>query len=394
MAHHRYLIVGGGMAADAAARGIRELDPDGPIALLGEEPDPPYARPPLSKKLWAGKDPETIWRRTEEVPGVDLLLGRRATAIDLAAKRVSDADGDEHGFDRLLLATGGRPRRLSNADDGVIYFRSLDDYRRLRALATPDQRIAVVGGGFIGSEIAAALAGQGCKVTLLFPDPGISSRLFPADLAEFLAGYYREHGVEVLSGEQVSGVRRHGEGFEVETRSGRRREVDAVVAGLGIEPNVELAKDAGLAVDDGVVLDANLRTTHRDVFAAGDVARFEAPALGRLMRVEHEDNALTMGRAAGRAMAGDETPYRHLPFFYSDLFDLGYEAVGELDARHETRADWQEPFRRGIVAYVKDDRIRGLLLWNTWDKVDAARALIGTPAPPTMAELRERLGAS
>jgi NADPH-dependent 2,4-dienoyl-CoA reductase/sulfur reductase-like enzyme len=395
MAHHRYLIVGGGMAADAAARGIRELDPEGPVALLGEEPDPPYARPPLSKKLWAGKDPETVWRRTGDVPGVELLLGRRVTTLDLTAKRVRDAAGGEHGFDRLLLATGGRPRELPFADDGVIYFRTLADYRRLRGLAAPGRRVAVIGGGFIGSEIAAALVGQGCRVTLLFPDAGISSRIFPADLAGFLVGYYRDHGVEVLAGEQVTGVRRRGDEFEVETRSGQRLVVDAVVAGIGLEPNVELARDAGLAVDDGIVVDDRLRASPPDVFAAGDVARFAAPALGRRMRVEHEDNALTMGRAAGRAMAGDDTPYRHLPFFYSDLFDLGYEAVGELDARRETRADWAEmPFRRGIVAYVEDERIRGLLLWNVWDKVPAARALIGEAMPPTMAELRERLGAS
>src|SRR6185503_11441760 len=184
--HHRYLIVGGGMTADAAARGIRELDTDGPIAILGDDPNPPYARPPLSKKLWFGKDPQTIWRRTEEVASVELLLGRRATALDVAGKVVRDANGGEHGFDKLLLATGGRPRRLPFADDGVIYFRTFDDYQRLRDLAAPGRRIAVIGGGFIGSEIAAALATQKCEVTMLFPDPSIGTRIYPADLASFL----------------------------------------------------------------------------------------------------------------------------------------------------------------------------------------------------------------
>ena len=386
MASARYLIVGGGMAADAAARGIHELDATGSIALLGEEPDAPYARPPLSKGLWAGKPLDTVWRRTGELPGVELLLGRRAVALDLAAKRVRDDAGAEHAFERLLLATGSRPRRLPFGED-VVYFRTRRDYHRLRDLASPGRRLAVVGGGFIGSEIAAALARSGCAVTLLFPEAGIGARLFPADLAEFLVGYYREHGVEVLPGEQVTAIERRGARQEVATRSGQRRTVDGVVAGIGVEPDVELARGAGLAIGDGILVDAHLRTSHPDVWAAGDVASFESPALGRRLRVEHEDNAVTMGRAAGRAMAGDQEPYTHLPAFYSDLFDLGYEAVGELDPRLETVAAWEEPFRRGVVAYATDGRVRGLLLWNTWGKVDAARAAIGSTVGDALAAL-------
>jgi NADPH-dependent 2,4-dienoyl-CoA reductase/sulfur reductase-like enzyme len=169
--------------------------------------------------------------------------------------------------------------------------------------------------------------------------------------------------------------------------------VDAVVAGLGIVPDTDLARTAGLTVDDGILVDARLRTSHPDVFAAGDVARFAAPALGGTLRVEHEDNAVSMGRAAGRSMAGDATPYAHLPSFYSDLFDLGYEAVGETDPRGETVADWKEPFREGVVYYLRDGRVRGVLLWNTWGQVDAARALIAAPGPFAAADLRGRLPA-
>ena len=391
MASSRYLIVGAGLTADAAVRGIREVDPDGPITLLGDEPDPPYARPPLSKKLWAGKEESTVWRHTEEVPGVELRLGRRAVQLDPAAGLVRDDEGGEHGFDRLLLATGGRPRRLPFGGDDIVYFRTFRDYRRLREAARPGRRFAVIGGGFIGSEVAAALAGQECEVTLLFPDKGIGTRIFPAELASFLVRHYREHGVDVRPGEEVVGVERRDGRHEVRTRSGWSGTFDGVVAGIGIEPNVELARDAGLAVDDGIVVDERLRASHPDVFAAGDVARFEAPALGKRIRVEHEDNALTMGKAAGRSMAGDATPYEHLPFFYSDLFELGYEAVGELDARLETFADWQEPFRKGVVYYLADGRVRGVLLWNTWDQVDAARALIAEPGPLRPADLRGRI---
>jgi 3-phenylpropionate/trans-cinnamate dioxygenase ferredoxin reductase subunit len=391
MPHYRYLIIGGGMAADAAVRGIRELDPDGVIGLVGAEPDPPYSRPPLSKALWKGEPFESVWRNTAEA-GVELHLGRVAKALDLAARRVRDDQGGEYSFDKLLLATGGTPRRLGFGGDEVIYFRTLEDYRRLRALAHPGKSFAVIGGGFIGSEIAAALALQGCRVTMFFPDPGIGARIFPADLAGFLNGYYAEHGAEPRPGESVTGLRRSGSGMVVESGNGTAVTVDAVVAGIGITPNTGLAASAGLRVEDGIVVDQHLMTSHPDVFAAGDVARFEAPVLSTTLRVEHEDNALTMGRAAGRAMAGDPAPYTHLPFFYSDLFDLGYEAVGEMDPRGRVVTDWKEPFREGVVYYLSAGRVRGALLWNTWGQVDAARALIGEPGPFEKKDLVGRIG--
>lgn len=380
MPHYRYLIIGGGMAADAAVRGIRELDRDGAIGLVGAEPDPPYSRPPLSKALWKGEPLESVWRNTAEA-GVEMHLGRTAAELDPAARRVRDERGGEYSFEKLLLATGGTPRRLGFGAEEVIYFRTLGDYRRLRALAQPGKSFAVIGGGFIGSEIAAALAMQGCRVTMFFPDPGIGARLFPADLAGFLNGYYAEHGAEPRPGESVTGLRKNGSGMVVETGSGTAVTVDAVVAGIGITPNTGLAASAGLRVEDGIVVDQHLMTSHPDVFAAGDVARFEAPVLSTTLRVEHEDNALTMGRAAGRAMAGDTAPYTHLPFFYSDLFELGYEAVGEMDPRGRVVADWKEPFREGVVYYLSGGRVRGALLWNTWGQVDAARALIAEPGP-------------
>ncbi len=388
--HYSYLILGGGMAADAAARGIRELDAKGGIGLIGAEADEPYSRPPLSKALWKGEAFDTVWRKTSEA-GVSFHLGRRATTLDPDRKRVLDDHGAEYTYDKLLLATGGTPRRLPFGGDSVIYFRTLEDYRRLRAMAGPGRTFVVIGGGFIGSEIAAALSMQGCKVTMLFPEDGIGARLFPADLARFLVEYYGEKGVDVRPGEQVTDVSRNGAKVVVETKGGTRLTVDAVVAGIGIAPNLDLAKAAGLEVEDGVVVDDHLRTSKSDVYAAGDVARFTAPALGVRMRVEHEDNALTMGHAAGRAMAGDTSPYAHLPFFYSDLFELGYEAVGEMDPRGELLSDWKEPFREGVVYYLSGGRVRGVLLWNTWGQVDAARALIADPGPFRATDLVGRL---
>jgi len=390
MTHYPYLIVGGGMTADAAARAIRESDATGGVGLISAEPHPPYARPPLSKGLWKG-DPEAgIWKGTETA-GVDLRLGRRVAAIDTKEKTVTDERGDTVTYGKLLLATGGTPRRLPLDTEQIIYFRTYDDYRRLRTLANERLRFAVLGGGFIGSEIAAALKTAGRSVVMLVPEEGISARVFPADLSRFLVGYYREQGVEVLTGEGLAGLTPRAGTVIVRTTSGQEIPVDVIVAGLGIQPNVDLAEQAGLRVDNGIVVDELLGTSTPDVFAAGDVANFFNPALGTRMRVEHEDNANTMGAAAGRAMAGQGTPYTHLPSFYSDLFAHGYEAVGELDPRLDTVADWKEPFREGVIYYLKDGRVRGVLLWNTWGQVDAARALIAEPGPFRTENLKGRL---
>jgi NADPH-dependent 2,4-dienoyl-CoA reductase/sulfur reductase-like enzyme len=365
-----YLIVGGGMTAAAAARGIREVDAKGTITILGDEAHRPYARPPLSKALWQGKPEESVWL---ELPaGVEVLTGRRAAGIDRAAHQVRDERGDAHPYRKLLLATGGSPRKLPYGEGRIVYFRTLDDYRGLRALE--GARVTVIGGGFIGSEIAAALAQNGKKVTMIFPETGICARAFPAALTDFVTDYYRKKGVEVLAGEGVKGV----DANSVQTAGGRRIEADAIVAGIGIAPNVALAQQAGVSVNDGIEVNEALQTNDPDIFAAGDVARFHSPALGRRVRVEHEDNANTMGAAAGRSMAGAPTKYEHLPFFYSDLFDLGYEAVGDLDSRLQIEADWKVQFREGVVYYLAEGRVRGVLLWNTWGQVDNARPLIGT----------------
>jgi len=375
MRSYRYLVVGAGMAGDAVCNGIREKDADGSIALVGEEPHPPYKRPPLTKGLWSGGDEGKIWRDVER-HGAHLVLGRRIVAIDPAEHTARDDAGDEYAYERLVLATGGSPRRLGGDDADVVYFRTLDDYRQLRALSDGGARVLVVGGGFIGSEIAAALRSQGRDVTMVFPEEGIGRRLFPPALSDFVTQYYRDKGVDVRTGAAFESA----DGF------------DAVVAGLGIVPSTELAEAAGLPVDNGIVVDDHGRVGG-DVFAAGDVARFPVPALGRTMRVEHEDHANTHGRVVGANAAGADARYDHLPFFYSDLFDLGYEAVGELDSRHATVEAWIEPNRKGVVAYVDDaSRPRGFLLWNVWDKVELARELIRGGQPVGEGALRELAG--
>jgi 3-phenylpropionate/trans-cinnamate dioxygenase ferredoxin reductase subunit len=387
MQHSRYLIVGGGLTADGACKGIREVDPDGTIVLVGEEPHAPYARPPLSKALWKGEAENTIWRGTEELV-VELRLGRRIVALDLQERVATDAEGQRYHYERLLLATGGRPRRLPFGDD-VIYFRTLDDFRRLRTLADRGSQFVVIGGGFIGSEIAAALALTGCPVTMVFPEPGIAARILPAELSTKLNDYYRNRGVELLPGASVAGIERD----RITLADGRTLEADAVVAGIGIEPNVELAAEAGLPVTNGIVVDALGRVGGRgDVFAAGDVARFPVPVLGGDLRVEHEDHAKSHGRRVGANMAGAAEPYDHLPFFYSDLFDLGYEAVGELDSRMQTIVELGELGDEGLVYYLDEEGSpRGVLLWNLFGHVDEARELIYAGQPIRPGALAERV---
>jgi len=387
-----YLIIGGGMAGDAAAKAIRAEDASASIGLVSAESAPPYERPPLSKALWKGdRSLESIDLGTAAT-GACLHLGRRVQALDPAARRASDDQGDAYRYGRLLLATGATPRQLPlEANDRVIHFRTVEDYRRLRSHAVAGAHIAVVGGGFIGSELAASLNGVGCRVTMLFPGGSIGSGRYPSTLAAFLDGYYRERGVELLCGVKVVGGSAGENDVELVLSDGRRLRVDAVVAGLGVVPDTALASQAGLAVEDGVVVDAQLRTSDPHIWAAGDMASFFNPALGRRLRVEHENAAVEMGAHAGRAMAGKGGEYTTLPYFYSDLFDLGYEAVGLLDARLQQVQDWSEPHRKGVVYYLDGGRVRGVLLWNVWGQVDAARALVAQAGPIDRESLRGRI---
>jgi 3-phenylpropionate/trans-cinnamate dioxygenase ferredoxin reductase component len=393
MTNYDHLIVGGGMTAAAAADGIREVDASGSIGIVSAEPEPPYNRPPLSKGLWKGDRLDTIWRHMNgEQP--KLHLGCTIKKIVPEKKQVIDTAGGVFSYRNLLLATGGTPRRLPFNDEEIIYFRTLSDYQRLRGLAETGRRFAIIGGGFIGSEIAAALAANGKSVVLIFPGQEIGERLFPHQLAAYVSSVYRQKGVELLAGEKITSSEARGKQRILKTGSGREIIVDAVIAGIGIQPNIELPKAAGVGTANGILVDELLRTSVPGIYAAGDVAEFYNRALEKRMRVEHEDNANSMGRQAGRNMAGLSEPYDHLPSFYSDMFELGYEAVGELDSGLETFADWKRPNDQGVVYYLRHGRVRGVLLWNVWGQVEAARELIAQPGPFSAEDLRGRLPAN
>lgn len=394
MPNYTYLIVGGGMTAASAVAGIRESDHAGTIGVITSEAHQPYDRPPLSKALWKGDPVDSIWRPVDG-GGTTSHPGRTVQSLDRGKREIIDDQGTSYTYDKLLLATGCTPRRLPFGGDQILYFRTVDDYERLRGMTDRSKRFAIIGGGFIGSELAAALADIGKEVVMMFPDAGIGSRMYPPDLAKYLVGLYREKGVEVLAGATVTGceLRDRTSVLKVKLEAGGEREVevDGVVAGIGAEPNVELARTAGLTVDDGIRVDSSLCTSDSRIYAAGDVASYHDASLNVWRRVEHADNATTMGGFAGVAMSGRTVSYDHLPFFYSDFFDLGYEAVGEVDSRLQMVADWKVPFREGVIYYLRDGHVRGVLLWNVWGQVDAARRLIGSGNSFRSDELKGRL---
>lgn len=390
MPHYKYLIIGGSMAADAAVKSIRIIDPDGSIGLIGSESVPPYKRPPLTKSLWKDKPVESIWLSTAHY-NVEMHLGRSAVDLDISGKRVTDNESAEYSFDKLLLATGGSPRTLPLDPEKIIYYRTFSDYEKLRTLANTGEHFTVIGGGFIGSEIAAALAMNGRKVTMIFPEDSIGQRVYPPEVSSYLNEYYEDRGVEIIERDSIVGLEDRAHKIVMKTQNGAEIITDGLVAGIGITPNVQLAQSAGIKITNGIHVDDLLRTNHPDIFAAGDVAEFYNQSLKKHIRVEHEDNAVTMGAYAGKNMTGEMAAYHHLPYFYSDLFDLGYEAVGELDSRLDVYIDWKEPFKEGVIYYLKDGRVRGVLLWNVWDKIPTARELIVQPGPFTPDDLHERI---
>ena len=360
--------------------GIRKTDPDGTIALFSMEPYKPYNRPPLTKGLWNGKDIEGIMRPIEKYD-VDLFLETRVKEINRDEKWILTENEEKIKYQKLLIATGGDPIQMPDTPDGVISYRTRADFEELKEHTKTKQNFSVIGGGFIGSEITAALTKNEKQVTMIFPEIGISGLLFPDELSKFLNDYYQEQGVTILNGCLVDSILQANDTYKVKyhninTEQAMENEFDVVIVGIGLKPNIDLAKEAGLEVADGVVVNEYLQTSDPDIYAAGDVAFFKNLGLGKRMRVEHEDNANTMGLIAGKNMAGEREKYDHIPFFYSDLFDLGYEAIGDLNKDFTIYSDWIKPYKKGTVFYLHENKIKGLIFWNLWGKVDQGREII------------------
>ncbi|MFZ3018128.1 MAG: FAD-dependent oxidoreductase [Gallionella sp.] len=390
-----YVIVGSGLAGASAVEGIRERDATGSILMVAEESHLPYDRPPLSKKLWFGKmQVEDIFlhdRSFYEMHGVTLALGAAASRLDPAAKTISVVGGASYGYGKLLLATGCKPRKLDipGGDlDGICYFRNLDDYLHTKGKAAAGKSAVVIGGGFIGSELAAALNINRLDVTMIFPGELLCDRVLPDYLARAVQQRYREKGVRILATDQPVSFAKNGDGFVTRTGKGETIASDIVIVGVGVVPELALAQSGGLETGNGIVVNEYLQTSSPDIYAAGDNAFFPYRVLGQAMRIEHWDHALTQGKWAGRNMAGAHEPYTHQPYFFSDLFEFGYEATGEVDSRLETFADWQKENDTGVVYYLRDGKVRGVMMCNVWDKVEAARELIRKGVTMTPGQLR------
>jgi 3-phenylpropionate/trans-cinnamate dioxygenase ferredoxin reductase subunit len=382
-----HVIVGAGLAGAKAAETLREEGFEGRVVLIGAEPDRPYERPPLSKDYLRGEaEREAAYVHPASFYGerdVELRTETVVDAIDLGARELALAGGERLGFDGLLLATGAEPRRLPGAE-GVHYLRDFRDSDALRGLLDQGGRMAVIGGGWIGSEVAASARQKGLEVTLIEQASVPLEPVLGRELGEIYAAIHRDQGVEVLTGTRVESV----EAGRV-TLPDRTLECDHVVVGIGVIPRTQLAEAAGLDVDNGILVDERLRASADGVFAAGDVANHAHPFFGTRLRVEHWHNALEQGPAAARSMLGAGEAYDRIPYFFSDQYDVGMEYAG-----HAT--EWDEVVFRGdvdarefVAFWVKDGRVLAGMNVNVWDVTDDIQALIRSGAQVDPARLRD-----
>ena len=381
-----HVIVGASLAGAKAAETLREEGFGGQIVLIGEEDERPYERPSLSKDYLLGKaERETIYVHPQAwyaEHGVDLRLGTLVTGVDPLAHEVMLADGSRIGYGKLLLATGSAPRRLPlpGADaEGVLYLRRVADSDRIRTTLQTATRIAVIGAGWIGLETAAAARSAGVEVTVLEAAELPLLRVLGREVAESFAGLHREHGVDLRPGVQVSEITGSGGRADgVRLADGSHVEADAVVVGVGITPNSQLAEAAGLQTQNGVVVDARLRSSDPDIYAAGDVARAYHPTLGRHIRLEHWANALNQPQAAARAMLGQDLAYDRVPYFYTDQYDLGMEYAGYVEPGGYDQVVFRgDVERREFIAFwVGGGRVLAGMNVNIWDASEMIQALV------------------
>jgi 3-phenylpropionate/trans-cinnamate dioxygenase ferredoxin reductase subunit len=382
-----YLIVGASLAGAKAAEALRAAGFDGPVALIGAENELPYERPPLSKGYLQGKaERDVVYvhpRDWYQQADIELRLGATVTAVDRAAHEVVLADGSRTSYGKLLLTTGSSPRRLQvpGADlDGVLYLRSIGDSDRIKAVLGSAASIAVIGAGWIGLEVAAAAREAGVAVTVLEAAELPLLRVLGPEVASVFAALHRDHGVDLRCGVQVAEITgADGHVAGVRLGDGTVVTADAVVVGIGIAPNTELAAAAGLEIDNGIRVDAQLRSSDPDIYAAGDVASAFHPAIGKHIRVEHWANALNQPQAAAKSMAGQQVSYDRVPYFFSDQYDLGMEYSGYVEpgGYREVVFRGDVPGREFIAFWLGDDgRVLAGMNVNVWDVTDAIQALV------------------
>lgn len=372
------VVIGAGLAAANAVETLRENGFDGSIAIVGREPHPPYERPPLTKAFLTGADPiestfphDSDWYDAQKIR---LLADTAAVGIDREARTVALDTGETLSYDALLLATGASPRvpNLPGAEN-AFYLRTIDDSERLKAALEKGGRVAIVGGGWIGLEVASAARGYGREVTVLEQFDLPLGHILGADVATYLRDLHVRNGVDVRTGVTVTAITPEG----VETSAGTVP-ADIVVVAVGAAPDTELAAAAGLEVDNGVVVDDHLRTSDPHIFAAGDVANAANTALGKRLRVEHWDNAIRQGKLAGRIIAGEDAAYDWLPYFYTDQFDFGMEYVGHSAPGDEVVIRGSLEAGEFIAYWLSGSTVTAAMNVNIWDVNDNLREIVGT----------------
>jgi 3-phenylpropionate/trans-cinnamate dioxygenase ferredoxin reductase component len=377
----QFVVVGAGYTGMAAVEALRNRGFDGRVLLIGEEPHYPYERPPLSKAYLRGASARAeLFPRPDswyDEHGVEALLGTRVQAVHAAERVVELHDGQRIVYDRLLLATGGRPRTLRGiAEDRVLYLRTLDDADRLRARLLTGSRLVVVGAGFIGCEVAATARSLGVEVTVLEALDRPLGRVFGDEIGTLVAEIHRDEGVDLRCGEAVTSVTERGGEAVVTTAGGTVIACDAVVVGVGIVPNVELVAGTGVEVDNGIVVDERCRTSVAGIYAAGDVANHEHPIFGRRMRVEHYDNALRQGAAAAASMLDRPVVFDDVHWFWSDQYAYNLQYVGCADGWDELVMRGRIPERRFTAFYLCQQTIVAAFGVNRGRDVAAAKRLI------------------
>jgi len=331
------VILGGGMVAGYAAKQLVELGlADGELAILSADNAVPYERPPLSKSFLAGKDsedgikisPEDFYKKH----GIELRLQCEVAGVDIKRKRLILKNGDEFGFQKLIVATGARPRTLNVPGSGLknlFYLRTLTDSKSIRNAAEKAKHAVVIGGGFIGMEVAAVLAQKGIEVAMVVNDDRVFKRLFSPEMSSFFETYYATKGVRLIKSMSVTEFRGDASVKSAMLRDAQVIQCDLVVAGIGVKPGIDVVTNSGLDVGDGILVNEYLQTSHSDIYAAGDVANYQDVLFEKRRRVEHWDNAVSQGQYSARLLMGDKTPFRHVPYFFSDVFDLSYEYWGD-----------------------------------------------------------------
>jgi 3-phenylpropionate/trans-cinnamate dioxygenase ferredoxin reductase subunit len=389
----RFVIVGGGQCGISAAATLRTYGFDGHVVVLGDEFDHPYERPPLSKEYLYGNlalqemliRPADWYREND----VDLRLGARVEAVSPEGHSIRLADGTDLGYDRLLIATGGRPRRLPGlAGDRIVYLRSRSDADFLGKRLVPGDRLVVLGAGFIGCEVAATARRRGVEVTLIEMLDAPLQRVLGAELGQVFTGIHRDEGVEVRTGERVEEVCESATGLTVETGSGRIQ-CSMLLVAIGTQPNVEMLAGSGIELADGVLVDEYCATSAADVFAAGDVARHYHPLFRQRLRVEHYDTAIKQGGVAARNMLGDATAFNEIHWFWSDQYGYNLQSVGVARA-------WDEVVYRGSIGdrsfsafYLQDGRVRRIVALNRPKDVFHGRKLVRSEIPVSVADLAD-----